>query len=112
MKKFLVYIVVLMASVYWFLTFTMTSLKASEYNTAVLGHVITQKVTGQSIDTSKLFEQEMARIAHNYALDMVSVLQKYLPAILDGIAADLRAEADKSYKCNLLKGTSIKDDCR
>jgi len=108
MKKFLIYVTVLFASVYWFLTFTMTSLKASEYNTAVLGHVITQKITGQSIDTSKLLEQELARAAHLFAIDAVNILQKYMPSILDGISAQLRAEADKSYKCGLIKDTSIK----
>jgi hypothetical protein len=90
----------------------MNSLKASEYNTAVIGHVITQKVSGQPIDASKLMEQELARVAHLFALDSISILQKYLPAILDKVAADLRLEADKSYKCNLLKDTKIQDDCK
>jgi hypothetical protein len=90
----------------------MNSLKASEYNTAVIGHVITQKVTGQPIDTSKLMEQELARAAHLFAIDSINILQKYLPAILDKMAADLRLEADKNYKCSLLKDTKIKDDCK
>jgi hypothetical protein len=90
----------------------MNSLKASEYNTAVIGHVITQKVTGQPIDTSKLMEQELARAAHLFAIDSINILQKYLPAILDKMAADLRLEADKNYKCILLKDTKIKDDCK
>jgi hypothetical protein len=90
----------------------MNSLKASEYNTAVIGHVITQKVTGQPIDTSKLMEQELARAAHLFAIDSINILQKYLPAILDKMAADLRLEADKNYKCILLKDTKIQDDCK
>jgi hypothetical protein len=90
----------------------MNSLKASEYNTAVIGHVITQKVTGQPIDTSKLMEQELARAAHLFAIDSITILQKYLPAILDKMAADLRLEADKSYKCSLLKDTKVQDDCK
>jgi hypothetical protein len=90
----------------------MNSLKASEYNTAVIGHVITQKVTGQPIDTSKLLEQELARAAHLFAIDSISILQKYLPAILDKMAADLRLEADKNFKCSLLKDTKIQDDCK
>jgi len=112
MKKFLIYIIVFIVSLYGFLTCTMNSLKASEYNTAVIGHVITQKVSGQPIDASKLMEQELARVAHLFALDSISILQKYLPAILDKVAADLRLEADKSYKCNLLKDTKIQDDCK
>ena len=112
MKKFLILLAILTISVYGFLTCTMNSLKASEYNTAVIGHVITQKVTGQPIDTSKLMEQELARAAHLFAIDSISILQKYLPAILDKMAADLRLEADKNYKCSLLKDTKIQDDCK
>ncbi len=112
MRKFLIFITILVISLYGFLTCTMNSLKASEYNTAVIGHVITQKVTGQPIDTSKLMEQELARAAHLFAIDNINILQKYLPAILDKMAADLRLEADKNYKCSLLKDTKIQDDCK
>ena len=112
MKKFLIFITILAISLYGFLTCTMNSLKASEYNTAVIGHVITQKVTGQPIDTSKLMEQELTRAAHLFAIDSITILQKYLPAILDKMAADLRLEADKSYKCSLLKDTKVQDDCK
>jgi hypothetical protein len=112
MKKFLIYIIVLTVSLYGFLTCTMNSLKASEYNTAVVGHVITQKVSGQPVDASKLMEQELARIAHIFAIDSITILQKYLPAILDKAAAELRLEADKNYKCSLLKDTKIQDDCK
>lgn len=112
MKKYLIYFTVLALSVYCFLTCTMTSLsKADEYNTAVIGHVITQKVTGQPVDASKLMEQEMARAAHLFALDSINILQKYLPAVLDKMSADLRLEADRQYKCSLLKDTKIQDDC-
>jgi hypothetical protein len=112
MKKFLIFITILAISLYGFLTCTMNSLKASEYNTAVIGHVITQKVSSQPIDASKLMEQELARVAHLFALDSINILQKYLPAILDKAAAELRLEADKSYKCSLLKDTKIQDDCK
>ena len=112
MKKFLIFLTILVISLYGFLTCTMISLKASEYNTAVIGHVITQKVTGQPIDTSKLLEQELSRAAHLFAIDSINILQKYLPAILDKMAADLRLEADKNYKCSLLKDTKIQDDCK
>ena len=112
MKKFLIYITILGLLVYGLLTLFMKSVKASEYNTAVIGHVITQKVTGQPIDTSKLMEQELARAAHLFAIENINILQKYLPAILDKLAADLRLEADKNYKCSLLKDTKIQDDCK
>ena len=112
MKKFLIFISILAISLYGFLTCTMNSLKASEYNTAVIGHVITQKVSGQPIDASKLMEQEMARAANLFAIDAINIFQKYMPTILDKMAAELRAEADKQYKCSLLKDTKIQDDCK
>ena len=112
MKKFLIYITILGLLVYGLLTLFMKSVKANEYNTAVIGHVITQKVSGQPVDASKLMEQELARIAHLFALDSINILQKYLPAILDKAAAELRLEADKSYKCSLLKDTKVQDDCK
>lgn len=112
MKKFIIYIIVLLISIYSILTCTMNSVKANEYNTAVIGHVITQKINNTPVDHSKLMEQELARIAHIFAIDSVSILQKYLPSILDKMAADLRAEADKNYKCSLLKDSKIQDDCK
>lgn len=113
MKKFLIYITILAICVYGFLTCTMNSLtKANEYNTAVIGHVITQKINNTPIDTSKLMEQELTRLAHLFAIDSINILQKYLPSILDKMAADLRLEADKNYKCSLLKDTKVQDDCK
>jgi len=80
--------------------------KSDEYTKAVIAHVVTQKVTGNNIDTSKLMEQEMQKIAHKYAIEMISVLQVYLPALLDGMNAQLKQELDKAYKCELLKDTA------
>lgn len=112
MRKYLIFLLALGLLVYGLLTVFMNSVKADEYNTAVIGHVITQKVSGQPVDASKLMEQEMARAAHLFALDSINILQKYLPTILDKMSADLRAEADKQYKCSLLKDTKIQDDCK
>jgi hypothetical protein len=74
--------------------------------------VITQKVSGQPVDASKLMEQEMARAANLFAIDAINIFQKYMPTILDKMAAELRAEVDKQYKCSLLKDTKIQDDCK
>jgi len=78
--------------------------KADDYNKAVIGHVISETVKGTDIDHSKLLEQELQKLAHNYAIDMLNIMQQYLPAVLDGIAADLRMKADKKYKEELLNG--------
>ena len=112
MRKLIITNLIIATLLYFGLTAFATSVRANEYNTAVTGHVITQKITGQPIDTSKLLEQELSRAAHLFAIDSINILQKYLPSILDKMAADLRLEADKNYKCSLLKDTKIQDDCK
>ena len=84
------------------------SVQANDYNTAVIGHIITQKVQGNNVDTSVL-EGELQKLAYLYALEMVDVIEKHLPNILEGIAADIRMKADSEYKCSLLKDTKIAD---
>jgi len=111
MKKLIITNLIIGALLWFNMTTFAKSAKASEYNTAVIAHVITQKVSGQSIDTSKLMEQELTRLAHLYAIDMISVFQKYLPSLLDGVTAELRLHADKNYKCKLIKDTKIQDNC-
>ena len=109
MKKFLI-IVVVLNSMLWF---GLSSLaKASDYHKAVLGHVVQATANGTKVDTTKLLEQEMQRLTHQFAIESITILQAYLPAILEGISADLRLKADKQYKCKLLKNSSIKDDCK
>ena len=84
------------------------SVQANDYNTAVIGHIITQKVQGNNVDTSVL-EGELERLMHLYALDMIDVIEKHLPDILEGLAGDIRLKADSNYKCLLLKDSKIKD---
>ena len=43
---------------------------------------------------------------------MISVLQKYLPSMLDSISAELRAKADKNYKCALQSDEYKNKDCK
>ena len=42
------------------------SVQANDYNTAVIGHVITQKIQGYNVDTSVL-EAEMHKLKDNFA---------------------------------------------
>ena len=51
-------------------------------------------------------EQELEKLAHQFTIEMIVVMQKYLPSILDGIASDLRMKSDEKYKCELLKGSA------
>jgi len=98
MKKLIITNLILGVLVYFSLMIYANTVKANDYNAAVIGHLITQKVTNQPIDISKLMEQELSRAAHLFAIDSINILQKYLPAILDKMATELRLEADKNYK--------------
>jgi len=101
MKKLIVFLTIL-----WFgLTALNNSVKADEYNTAVIGHIITQKVQGNNVDTSVL-EAEMQKLVYSFATEMTFIVQKHLPNILEGIASEMRQNADKVYKCKLLEGGS------
>jgi hypothetical protein len=104
MKKILVLLAIL-----WFgLSAFAKSVQANDYNTAVLGHVVKETVSGSGVDTSVL-EAEMQKLAYNFALQMTDVLEKNLPVILESLAAELRMNADSKYKCALLKDTKIAD---
>jgi hypothetical protein len=86
--------------------------KISDYNTAVIGHVIQSTVSGENIDHAKLFESEIQRLGHQFAIEMTGVLQQYLPYIMNNMMTQLRLELDKTHKCLLLKDSKIKDkDC-
>ena len=87
------------------------AVKADTYNKAVIGHVISETIKGTDIDTTAILEKELQTLAHNYAIDMINIMQVYLPAILDGIAADLRMKADEKYKCKLLENGGMNDGC-
>jgi len=98
-------LITLLVSLGYFLFWGANTAGANEYNKAVIGHVIKEKVTGGNIDTSQLMEQELQKLAHQYVLQTITIMQHYLPSILDGIAADLRMKADEEYKCKLLEGS-------
>ena len=108
MKKIIIGVTI----IYLSLTALMNCVKADDYSKAVIGHVIQSKVNGTNVDVNALMSYELERLAHKYSIEMVSILQAYLPAILDGVMADLRLKADEKYKCALLEGTKIEDDCK
>lgn len=85
--------------------------KADDYNKAVIGHIITETIKGTDIDTMNILENELANLGHKYALEMVSIIEAYLPQILEGIAADIRLKTDSKYKCLLLKNGGMNDGC-
>ena len=89
---------ILILAVLWLgLSAFANSVKADEYNKAVVAHVIKENISGNGVDMSVL-EAEMAKIAYQFSLEMTSVLEKHLPSILESIANELRMKADEKYK--------------
>ena len=102
--------VILLLALLWFgLVSFSNSVKANDYTVAVIGHVIQNN---KDIDHSKLLETEMSKLMHSMSIEMVSILQKHLPYIMEGVMTELKLELDKTHKCLLLKDSKIKDkDC-
>jgi len=83
------------------LSFVFKSAKADEKTTAIIGHIITQKVQGNDMDHAEVFGNELNALMHQLTIDLTSVLLQNMPNILDTISAQLRLELDKQYKCSL-----------
>ena len=114
MFKKLILINILFAGMLWMFSSLANAdeKKISDYNTAVIGHVIQSTVNGTNVDHAKLLESELQKMGHQFAIQMTSVLQQYLPYIMENMMTQLRLELDKTHKCLLLKDSKIKDkDC-
>lgn len=114
MFKKLILINILFAGMLWMFSSLANAdeKKISDYNTAVIGHVIQSTVNGTNVDHAKLLESELQKMGHQFAIQMTSVLQQYLPYIMDNMMTQVRLELDKTHKCLLLKDSKIKDkDC-
>jgi len=107
MKKFVLTVLIVNALI-WGLISNIQA-KANDYTVAVIGHVIQNN---KDIDHKKLLEAEMSKMMHSVSIEMVSILQKHLPYIMDSVMTELKLELDKTHKCLLLKDSKIKDkDC-
>ena len=107
MKKFVITVIIVNGLIWGLLSNIQA--KANDYTTAVIGHVVQNH---KDIDHSKLLENEMNRLMHSMSIEMVSILQKHLPYIMEGVMTELKLELDKTHKCLLLKDSKIKDkDC-
>ncbi len=87
------------------------SVQANDKTVATIGHIVSEKVSGNNIDISYIMEKELEAVAHKFMIESISILQAYLPAILEGVAADLRLKADHEYKCKLLENGGMNDGC-
>ena len=83
------------------LSFVFKTVKADEKTTAIIGHIITQKVQGNDMNHAEVLGNELASIMHKLSIEMTTVLLQNMPNILDSISAQLRLELDKQYKCSL-----------
>ena len=97
MKKFVLTVIIANAILWFGLTGLTKVANADEYNKAVVAHVIKENISVNGVDMSVL-EAEMAKLAYQFSLEMTSVLEKYLPSILESIAQELRMKADEKYK--------------
>ena len=98
MKKFFALIIIL-NSLLWFGLSSVA--KADEKTTAIIGHIITQKIQGNNMDHAEVLGNEFNALMHQLTIDLTTVLLQNLPNILDSISAELRQELDKKYKCSL-----------
>ena len=104
-------IIILCSILFVSCTFKIKHAEANDYNTAVLGHILTETVKGTDIDHSEIFSAETQRQIHNMSLQVIQVIFNNMPNILDGISADMRAKADKNYKCALQSDEYRNKDC-
>ena len=108
MKKFIITVLIINGLIWGLLSNIQA--KANDYSNAVIGHVIQNH---KDIDHGELLENEMNRLMHSISIEMVSILQKHLPYIMEGVMTELKLELDKTHKCLLLKDSKIKDkDCQ
>ena len=101
MKKFIILLMLLLP----------VSVQANDKTVATIGHIISEKISNNDIDISYIMEKELEAVAHKFMIESISILQAYLPAILEGVAADLRLKADHEYKCKLLENGGMNDGC-
>jgi uncharacterized protein involved in cysteine biosynthesis len=109
--RYFITLITILGTIFMFLMYGSKVANAGEYEEAVVGNVIQNKVNGIDVDVNKLMEQELQKLAHQFAIESITILQTYLPTILEGLAAEMRMKADTEYKCALLKGSKIEDDC-
>ena len=98
MKKFIATVLIFNGLIWFGLS---SIAKANDKNTAIIGHIITQTIQGNEMDHAEVLTNEIERLMHQFSIDITTVLQEYMPSILDSISAQLRQELDKKYKCSL-----------
>ena len=112
MKKFIATLIIVNAILLFGLSSFMSSAKANDYNTATTVHIITETLKGTDMDHSAIMNAEIQKLVHNFSMEIIAVFSNNLPSILDSISAELRANADKNYKCALQSDDYKNKDCK
>ena len=108
MKKLLIVVCVWI----WGLFLWVETASANDYNTAVIGHILTETIKGTDMDEGAIMNAETQKLLHTMSLEIIQVVFNNMPNILDGIAADMRLKADKNYKCALQPEEYKNKDCK
>ena len=98
MRKFIATVLILNGLIWFGLS---NIAKADTKTEAIIGHVITQTIQGNDMDHAEVFSHELNALVHQFSIDMIEIITKNMPNILDSISAEMRKEADKKYKCSL-----------
>ena len=112
MNKFIATLIIVNAIIWFGLSSFMSSAKANDYNTATTVHIITETLKGTDMDHSAIMNAEIQKLVHNFSMEIIAVFSNNLPSILDGISAELRANADKNYKCALQSDDYKNKECK
>ena len=109
MKKLLITFNILL----WLLcvAIPLNSAKADDKTNAIVGHIITETIKGTDIDSLEILEKEMQVLLHSVSIEMIGLLESHLPAILEGLAAEIRLKSDHKLKCKLLEKGGMNDGC-
>tara|TARA_B110000902_G_scaffold143650_1_gene165647 strand:- start:2 stop:331 length:330 start_codon:yes stop_codon:yes gene_type:complete len=105
------YFLIIFAFIIWAALTWSNNAKANDYTTATTAHIITEVIKGTDLNEAEILNAETQRQIHKMSLEIVSILFKSLPNILDGISAQLRQEADKKYKCSLQSKDYKNEEC-
>ena len=96
----------------WGLFLWVETASANDYNTATGAHILTEVIKGTDLDEGAIMNAEIQKLLHNFSMEIIAVFSNNLPSILDSISAELRAKADKNYKCALQSDDYKNKECK
>ena len=105
------YFLIIFAFIIWAALTWSNNAKANDYGTATTAHIISEMIKGTDLNEKEILNAETQRQIHNMSLEIINVMFKSLPNILDSISAQLRQEADKKYKCSLQSKDYKNEEC-